>query len=382
MSDYAPPPAPTVAIVLPPREGFGPRRARRIGLTVREHASAVPEHRAVVLGGRQSGPVFPDLRYYHVHALSFFPGSIRWRYLSSLTLALRKLHPTLIEVHGDALLALGLQRRFPHTRVVLFQHDDPAASPATAAPEARAALFEGVARVVTSSNWLRDRMLDGVPEPMRPPLVLPPAVDIARLPQSGDGDEVVAISKRRTRLVLFAGRLVPEKGPDQFVAACALSLPYMPGWRAEIVGAAEHGVGAAETGFTLRLQATSKPIGIGMMGYRDHPDAMLAMARAAIVAIPTRVPDPSGRVAVEAMANGAAVICARTGALPEIVGDAAVFVDPDKPDDLAAAIRALARDPARRTELARLGRARAAAFDLPEIGRRLRDVRAHVLAGD
>lgn len=392
MSDTAPPPdhsaflsgkALTVAIVLPPREGFGPRRARRIGLTVRDHALAVPDQRTIVFGGRQSGTVFPDMTFHHVHALSFLPGSVRWRYILGLVGPLRRLRPDLIEVHDDARLALALRGRFPATPVVLFLHNDPAAVSDMETPAARSVMLDRLTRIVTMSDWLRDRVLDQVPPPLRPPLVLKSCIDLARLPHTGGGDDPtsIALSKRRTRLLLFAGRLVPEKGADQFVAACAASLPYMPGWRAEIIGAAEHGVDSPESAFTQLLTAIARPVSIGMMGFRDHPDVMAAMARAAIVVIPTRVPDPTGRIALEAMANGAAVICSASGALPEIAGETAVYADPAQPAELAAAIRALAQNPGRLAELAESGRARAAGFDLPETGRQLRDIRAAVLAG-
>ncbi len=367
---------PTVAIILPPREGFGPRRARRIGLTVREHVLAVPSHTTVVFGGRQSGPVFPDLTFHTIHALSFLPGTMRWRYILSLERPLLRLKPAIIEVHDDAALALGLQRKFPKTPVVLLLHNDPGGAPLT-----RTALLDRLARVVTVSDWLRDRMLDGITQPVRPPLVLKAAIDFGRLPPSGSGEATagMALSKRRTRLVLFAGRLVPEKGADQFVAACAASLPYLPGWRAEILGASEHAVDSPGTGFTQTLEAIAKPVSIGMMGFRDHPDVMAAMARAAIMVIPTRTPDPSGRLVLEAMANGAAVICSRQGALPEIACDAAIYADPENPADIAAAILLLARDPKRLATLADLGQARAMAFGLPETGRQLRAIRMEVM---
>jgi len=56
--------------------------------------------------------------------------------------------------------------------------------------------------------------------------------------------------------------------------------------------------------------------------------------------------------AVEHMASGTALIASRTGALPEVVGDAAVLVSPGDPEELAAAIRRLQDSPAERERLA------------------------------
>jgi glycosyltransferase involved in cell wall biosynthesis len=56
--------------------------------------------------------------------------------------------------------------------------------------------------------------------------------------------------------------------------------------------------------------------------------------------------------AVEHMASGTPLIASRTGALPEVTGDAAVLVTPGDPEELAAAMRRLHDSPAERERLA------------------------------
>jgi UDP-glucose:(glucosyl)LPS alpha-1,2-glucosyltransferase len=373
---------PSIAVVLPPHEEFGPRRARGIGLTVRQHTLASTAYRSVVYGSRQAGPVFLDVTFRLVKPPFYAPGPMRGRYALGLIRPLRALRPAMIEVHSDPLIALWLQRVFPSIPVVLFVHDGPHASRLSRTPKRRAVLFNRLGRIVAPSAWLRDQYLAGMAPPARPPLVVPPAVDVANLQPIGTGLDVVGIpvSKRRTRLILFVGRLIAENGADLFVTACGSALASLPGWRAEIIGASEHMVKAPETNFVKLLQASAEPASIAMMGYRDHPDVLAAMARSGIVVLPGRAPDPSGRVALEAMANGAAVICSATGAAVEIGGDSVICVDPDKPAELAEAIRALASEPRRLAALGEAGRARAYQFDLPKIGRLLDATRAKIIA--
>jgi glycosyltransferase involved in cell wall biosynthesis len=57
--------------------------------------------------------------------------------------------------------------------------------------------------------------------------------------------------------------------------------------------------------------------------------------------------------AVEHMASGTPLIVSRTGALPEVVGDAALLVEPGDPEELAAALRDLHDAPERREQLSR-----------------------------
>ena len=93
---------------------------------------------------------------------------------------------------------------------------------------------------------------------------------------------------------------------------------------------------------------------------------MALLASAEIAAVPSMWEEPFGRAAVEAMAQGAALIASRRGALPEIAGDAALYVEPGDVAGFAATLRGLAQDVELRRRLQAAGRARAA--DLFEIG--------------
>ena len=65
---------------------------------------------------------------------------------------------------------------------------------------------------------------------------------------------------------------------------------------------------------------------------------------------------------LEAMEAGCPVVCCRTSSLPEVVGEAAEFFDPDEPADLAAALLRVASDSQLRTEWREAGCARASLF--------------------
>ena len=90
-------------------------------------------------------------------------------------------------------------------------------------------------------------------------------------------------------------------------------------------------------------------------------------ARDALVAGATVLAYPSlyegfGFPPLEAMAAGTPVVTTRCGALQEVLGDAARFVDVGDADGLAGALEQLVDDDAARQELARRGRERAALY--------------------
>ena len=57
-------------------------------------------------------------------------------------------------------------------------------------------------------------------------------------------------------------------------------------------------------------------------------------------------------ILIEAMAAGLPIACAQRGPMPEVLGDAGVYFDPESPDTIAQAIAALADDPDLRAQLA------------------------------
>jgi UDP-glucose:(glucosyl)LPS alpha-1,2-glucosyltransferase len=361
---------PIVAVVLPPREGFGPGRTGAIGLLVRRLVQT-PGFSTVVFGGKQDGAIFPDIAFQATLPGLWSLGSTNVRYAAAVAKALKTLQPALIEVHNRPEIALVLAARLPSIPVTLILNNDPQGMRDAVTPAQRTNMLRRLARVLTSSDYLRQRLLDGVTAPVKPPVVLLNCLDLTELPPGC----------RREKLILFAGRVVADKGPDAFIAACAAALPHLPGWAANIIGADRFSFDSPDTDFVQRIRGEAEAVNVRMLGYRDHPEVLAAMARAAIVVVPSRWPEPFGLVALEAMASGAALICSPRGGLPEVAGDAALYADPDRPAEIAAAIRALATDEPRRAVLAEAGRQRAKQFDVPAIAARLADLRRGVLGG-
>jgi len=355
-----------IAAILPPNEGFGPADAGAIGMVVRAHAQT-PGARCVVFGGPQQS-VFDDAIFRAVRPAWWFPGNVNLRFGAALLGPLRRLRPALIEVHNRPELALFLARWLPNARVVLFLHNDPQAMRRSRSAAERMKLLQRLAGVVTVSEFLRSRLLAGVTTPSPRACVLPNGIRRTASPPP----------HQREPLILFVGRIVAEKGPDAFVAACAAALPQLPGWRAEMLGADRFRSNAPDTAFARQVRAQAEAAGVRLLGYRDHEAVLAAMRRAAIVVVPSRWQEPFGLVALEAMASGAALICTPRGGLPEVAGDAALYAEPD-PQPLARAILLLAGDPRRRAALAATGLAQAARFDHASTAARLTLIREAAL---
>lgn len=349
--------------MLPPNEGFGPAAVGAVGLLV--HRLARAGAGGLVLGRATQGPAFADVPFRPVR-----PGwglSRAAQYARGLALAVREAGPRLIEVHNRPEIALRLLGLGAPVSLIL--NNDPQAMRGAQSARQRAGLLDRLALVMTSSDWLRQRLLEGVAPPARPPVVLPNCIDV---PPPATGS--------RENLILFAGRVVADKGADTFVEACARVLPVLPGWRAEMIGADRFRPDSPDTPFLQALRPRAEAAGVVMRGHQPNEAVLGAMQRAAIVVVPSRWAEPFGLVALEAMACGAALVCSPHGGLPEVAGETAVYADPDEPDSVAGAVLSLACDIGRRATMAAAGRVRSEGFGAAAAAARLVALRAGIPA--
>jgi glycosyltransferase involved in cell wall biosynthesis len=217
--------------------------------------------------------------------------------------------------------------------IAVLRH--PEAFPAWSRTYSRIALpriVRSAARLIADSEFTRRELVDLLGVDVRAVRVIPLAAGDA-FSAAGDaakGDYVLAV-----------GTLEPRKNLGRLADAVRRA-----GVELRIVG--ERGWGGVEAG------------GDGVRWLGRVPDDELArLYRGALCVAYPSLYEGFGLPVLEAMACGAPVVTSAVGATAEVAGDAAVLVDPNDPEAIAAGIEeALAR----RTDLSALGLQRAAAF--------------------
>jgi glycosyltransferase involved in cell wall biosynthesis len=108
---------------------------------------------------------------------------------------------------------------------------------------------------------------------------------------------------------------------------------------------------------------------------------LAALYRLAAVFVFPSLYEGFGLPPLEAMASGTPVITSNVSSLPEVVGDAALLIDPYEPTALADAMRRVLTEPALRDELRAKGLARVREFSWERSIGRVREIYGEVLAG-
>lgn len=152
-------------------------------------------------------------------------------------------------------------------------------------------------------------------------------------------------------LILTGGRLVREKGIDLFLRALAgVQTP----WRAIIAG---EGLEAA----ALKRQASLLGLdgAVAFAGWQDEAQMAALYRRASLVVMPSRWPEPSGIIGLEAMAHGRPVVAFATGGIPEWLrhGVTGLLVPPGDVTALGLAMSAVLADAPGAARMGEAGRA-------------------------
>jgi glycosyltransferase involved in cell wall biosynthesis len=204
-----------------------------------------------------------------------------------------------------------------------------------------------VTRFVAVSEFLRAKVLEHGFAPERV-VTVPNFIDASALrPASGPGEHV-----------LFAGRLEGYKGVFTLLEAAAEA-------RALPVLFAGDGPARAEL---ERRAATLGLAHVRVLGFQDDA-ALAALVRASrCVVVPSLWHETFGLAALEALAQGRAVIASRIGALPELVqdGENGFLVPPGDAAALAGRLRWMAEHASEAAALGARGRVRALEVYSPE----------------
>lgn len=283
-----------------------------------------------------------------------------WYQKVQLSLALEPPGPDLIVAEGGNLTQCSaISRMFGRRRCLAHLHGQTTCSPMMDT------IYGGI---LALSEFIRDDYLKNSTLDPKHAYIWYNCVDTRRF---CPGPPPLALRTRlgfgaRDFVVLFCGRLDPDKGIHKLMEA--LSLLPVPQIKLLIVGSPFFGR-TQQSSFLRKLEQQARALGnrVQFTGYIPNEDLPDYYRLADLVCVPTLVEEAAGLVAVEAMACGRPVLATRSGGMPEYLeGSQAVLVERGEniADQLAWSIRMLYEHPALCAEMGAAGAKRAKDFSV------------------
>lgn len=215
---------------------------------------------------------------------------------------------------------------------------------------------ERAARVITPSQYTADQLVQHGGASREKLRVIPEGVDLpARGMASAErGQERERWVGQGNEMLLNVGVLQTRKN----ILNALRALQILPArYRLVLAGGNGHGAEAIyEFIRAERLEAR-----VTLLGH-IAPHQLAALYQAASVLLFPSLEEGFGLPVLEAMANGLPVVASRSSSLPEVGGDAALYVDPHSPQDIAEKVALVVEDADLRRRLVERGLARAREF--------------------
>jgi spore coat protein SA len=327
-------------------------------------------HADVMIYGR-TGKRLADKGSLNGVPIERFPAVSKKQYFKLVCRKLPKFHPQIIQVENRPLWIPRLKRAFPKSRIGLSLHSITFINSPYLNKMQRRSCLQAADYIQVNSEFLGSYVHQCVPQVAGKIRVNHLGVDATRFPARSSLEGMMARQEGRTAkgwgdrpIVLYVGRLIPQKGVHHLLTTLPALLAIAPNVLIVIVGSALYG-SHQQTGYVRRLYTQAKrwKSHVHFQPYVPHQEIPKWFAMADIAVVPSIGQEAFGLVNLEAMAAELPVVATSSGGMKEIVveGLTGFLVTPQYPiivPSLAARISYLLANEEVRWEMGRRGRER------------------------
>lgn len=236
-----------------------------------------------------------------------------------------------------------LRRRHPQARICLYAQNSLFRT--YSAGEARR-ILAAVDAVICCSQFIADELQRHLGQQSRKVHVVLNGVDTTRFCPA---DVPV---RDETPVILFVGRVTPEKGADLLLNAAQRLHNSGQKFKVRIVGSSNFNANDPLTVYEQELRELAEPMRekVEFQPFVDRKFILEEYQRAAIFCVPSNWDEPVSLTISEGMACGLPVIASRRGGIPEVGGDAVRYFQTPNVDELAEQLNYFLDCPAARQE--------------------------------
>ncbi len=226
--------------------------------------------------------------------------------------------------------------------------------------------------IITDSQAVKKEVIRWKPECERKITVIPPAVDptfrkLSNLPLLEKIKEKFGLTKK---IILYVGNTRPYKNLPRLIKALALLKKNKDQCYQLVIGGGELRNLPLLRRLTESLRLADSVVFTGDLSDEE----VIALMNAADIFVFPSLYEGFGLPPLEAMACGTPVVTSKAGSLPEVVGDAALLVDPENEEEIVSAIETVLTNAKLREELIKKGFERVKRFSWEKTARETLDI--------
>ncbi|OIJ18762.1 hypothetical protein BKP45_15885 [Anaerobacillus alkalidiazotrophicus] len=272
----------------------------------------------------------------------------------------------LIHIFNRPRLVSPVREVAPQSRIVLSMHNDMFKRDKIEPEEAKVAISQ-VDKIITISNYIGQAIIELYPEAEPKLQTIYSGVDLERFvpAYTEKGKKIKDVVRRAHNLegkkvILFAGRLSPNKGADVLVRAIPELEKKHPNIALVIVGSKWFSTNEI-TDYVAYVRALADRLSVPVIttGFVSPDEIQYWFVASDIFVCPSQWQEPLARVHYEAMAAGLPIITTARGGNPEVIEinkNGFVVENPEDPTEFANYISQLISSPNLCKELGQYGR--------------------------
>jgi len=250
------------------------------------------------------------------------------RYIQAVIMHLLFLRPDIIQVENRPRYVLAIKKRMPHACVFLYLHSMTYISKTVIPDRTLRHALQCADQIMVNSMFMKEHLISRFRD-MEAKIVvnhLGVNPEQFQLHKSEFGyrnvtnDWKIRQGLSGRRIILFAGRLNPQKGVHHLLEAMRYIALIEPSAVLVIVGSAFYG-SRRRTAYVRKLERMAQRIShhVRFIPFVPYDEIARWFSISDVVVVPSVRDEAFGLVNVEAMAAGVPVVAARTGGIREIV---------------------------------------------------------------
>jgi len=302
-------------IILPFKELYNKNRAGAVSILVNSHLKYSRYKKSTVIYGSEIiNPMNKNIFHPIIKARIFTNSS----YIKSIESFIDNNVNTLVEIHNRPEYFIYLKKKFPNKKFILFFHNDPTTLKGSETPDQRNFIAENCHKIIFLSQWIKSQFIKDTN-----------INDNLSLTVFYPGIKVIYKFPVKKKIVLFVGKLNPDKGYDLYLDAINIFLKKFPEWTSISVG--------SENRRTIQANKNTKELG------QISNSKVLKLYENASIAVANSVrAEPLGRLPIEASSRGCISIVSKSGGLIETIDHNSIILKKNNPKEIAKNLVTLA----------------------------------------